>query len=357
MKNPLWAKLNECLSVVDLEDWLAQYDQIIDGGGDERRLKTCPSCGNDNFKLYVNVAKRRWICYVCDWGRGRADVTHLMARVAQRPKSSIHIELLQLVAPSKPGDITNEIEQAFAPPPEEEPEEPEGLQVPGVRATSDERCALDVRVYAYDTRGLRDVDLDTYGLRAAEVLKMTNKSGEEKLIRGPFLVWPVPFGREYVSYQGRRIFDAEPKYVSHPNIKKWLYPYNRHFFDHYRRGDDVYLVEGVFDVLGMHQLGCAAVLCTFGKSISDPQIDLLRRVEPGRVILGWDADAKKEINRAVKRLQPFTEVAILNFNDKTDPGDLLKNKDLFDKLSGIINNPIDTNTATYAQWLLEAMFA
>lgn len=98
--NDIYQRLQEAAELLDLEGWLDQYVGIKHGGGHERRLEVCPKCGNDEYKLYVNVELRLWTCYVCGWGKFQRDISVLMAEVSGRSLFAIRKELLETVRPA-----------------------------------------------------------------------------------------------------------------------------------------------------------------------------------------------------------------------------------------------------------------
>jgi hypothetical protein len=124
----------------------------------------------------------------------------------------------------------------------------------------------------------------------------------------------------------------------------------------------VILTEGIFDAHAVNVLTPNMSLCTFGKKISDDQMELLSQLGVKEVVLAWDMDAKEQIKRAVGKLNGrFDNVFVFPFRHsgwkEFDFGDVLAKKMvdhaaareiLIDELSHLIN----TNSLEYCSWIL-----
>jgi hypothetical protein len=350
------SSIREALELIDLGAWLEQYVDLKSAGGDEYRIEECPECGNDKWKLYVNTEKQRWICYVCDWGRGIGDPVRLMSAVSGRRAFDVRVELMGTVTPAAPA-----IEQGYLGALEavfdgqatsiDEEQEPEEIVLPGFPDFN----PLSMRgVLAYArARGLTDNEILENQLRPALRLKMNRRDGSQADIRGPFLLFPVFYGGRPVSWQGRKIEKSDIPYVSAPNIKEWLWPLSPAFFQLYTDYRLV-LVEGVFDALGFHRLGVPA-LCTFGKSISDEQLEIIADLYPEEIIFAWDIDAYREMERAVRRIaDEYQNTRVVDFSvgaaGKIDAGDSLKQPELGEWLMERLNSAMHVGTPEFFQW-------
>jgi len=348
----------DAIEELDLRAWLEQYTEVLDGGGTEIRITTCPECGHAKGRLYVNTQKLLWTCYHCDWGRGLKDVSLLMASVSGRSPSSIRVELSRMVSPSPTGDMQERIDDLFrGPGVEMVGQEAPSVTLPG-NTQFDGLSARVVRNYALSSRGLTDDDMSRLFLRQAGAVGITRKDGTEALFKGPWLVFPVLLGGRPVSWQARRVRGGDPKYVAPPNLKQWLWPLGAWFFEVYT--DFVILVEGVFDAIAFLRHGYAA-LCTFGKTISDVQVNLLREMSPREVIFAWDLDAAKESIQSVKRVSfafPNTCVAPLAPSPDgkvVDPGRTLTEPWGAEWLRQTLSNRFSTNSPEFFAWQMETM--
>ncbi len=346
--------LRDALEMLELGDWLEQFTDLRNAGGDEVRIQDCPECLNDEWKLYINTAKQRWICYVCEWGRDLGDPVRLMAAVSGRSAFSIRLELMATVIPSVPSTGYNAaLEAAFGnvyKAIEDEPEL-ENIDLPGYDQFTGitTRSVLD---YAL-SRGLTEQDVKDNQLRAATKLQLNKYEGKPVEIEGPFLVFPVFCAGKSVSWQGRKIEKTDIPYISASNVKDWLWPLSPQFFQCYTNSWLV-LVEGVFDALGFLRLGIPA-LCTFGKSMSDKQLELLRDLYIDKIIFAWDTDAYKAMAKAVDRVSyVFPQTSVIDFSvgvtGKVDAGDSLARPEVGPWLLERLDNAMDVHSAEFFQW-------
>lgn len=328
-------QLEEAIEYFDLGAWLQEYSDTLKGGGDEVRVQVCPACGNSEHKLYVNVSKKRWLCYVCDWGRGLADVALLMSHVSGQTMFEIRKELLASLKPLAPsGNLELKIAAMFGTKQPTGAESSEmSLTIPGA-AEFTGSVGGAVLKYARG-RGLTDDEIIKYRLRPAYKLR--------EYFTGPFLVFPnYLWGDCCVAWQGRRAGAAEPKYVSSDGVAQWLWPLAPWAQDEVVRTGRVVLVEGVFDAAGLWRLGIPA-MATYGKKISDNQVALLRERGIHSITLAWDADSARtstqrlargakylrgEIEAAAVRLARSFDVMVADLSNedpdvKLDPGDAL----------------------------------
>jgi DNA primase len=350
------------LESLDLADWLSEYVDLKDGGGDERRIHVCPKCLDDEYRLYVNVSLQRWICYKCDWGRGRGDVVEFMAEISGRSETEIRIELASLVAPLPAGDITALLEAIFSPeaPTDVATAEVVEVDVPGVPGFAG-LSAQPVLNYAL-SRGLTREQVEFNQLRAAIKVPTKKKAdGSIQQIMGPWLVFPVRMAQKNVAWQGRRLRDADPKYLSSEGIHDWLWPLDAQFYSVYREGMPIIIVEGVFDALGLLRYKIPA-LCSFGKSLSVKQLLLLEALRPSELILMWDADAWRELVRASDRLKStFSTVSVVDTKlatkKKVDAGDALKDPQLVPWLADRIKHRMDARSPEFFQMRIDRLMA
>lgn len=324
---------------MDYQDWISQYTSIIKTGGPEIHFN-CPSCGEDDQKLYLNTASNRFHCKKCDFGRGIKSIYVLLSVVSGKPIKEVKKEFEDYVEPT---DYENLSEKLLNLRPSPEPFSP----LSNINENIEDKFypILNTSIinnYA-KSRGLTYFDILNYNLKAAPILR--------KYV-GPFLVFPVIYKGLTVNYQGRRILGIqEPRFVSGDNIGSWLWPLNEML-----TGNSVVLVEGPVDAIGCRRHGVQA-LCTFGKKISDNQVFLLLSMGIKQVTLAWDADATKEVINAVKRLNSYFKVSIADMSiiphgitKKIDPGNALTSELAANWLKERLSNVIDTSTGQYTTW-------
>lgn len=149
-----------------------------------------------------------------------------------------------------------------------------------------------------------------------------------------------PLGR-IVAFTARALAkDDNPKYLNSPEtalFKKSLllygYPQARQTI---RERQRAVVVEGLFDVIALHQMGFTEAVAVLGSSLSAEQAHLLKRAEVAELYLSFDADEAgrkatlQSLNLDIAR--SFLVYAVLLEGGK-DPGDLLlvqEGKDHFD---------------------------
>ncbi|WP_456413817.1 DNA primase [Oceanithermus profundus] len=146
------------------------------------------------------------------------------------------------------------------------------------------------------------------------------------------VVFPIrdPMGR-VVAFTGRAISDEDaPKYLNTPEsdvFKKnrllYGYPEARKSIRDRKRA---IVVEGLFDVLALAQMGWTETVAVLGSALSPEQAKLLERAEAERLYLAFDADeAGRRATLAgldVGVARRFLTFAVL-LPEGRDPGDLL----------------------------------
>lgn len=139
-----------------------------------------------------------------------------------------------------------------------------------------------------------------------------------------------PLGRT-VAFTARALSaEDSPKYLNSPEtalFKKSLllygYPQARAAIRETRRA---VVVEGLFDVIALHQLGFSEAVAVLGSSLSSEQAHLLKRADASELYLSFDADEAgrkatlQSVNLEITR--SFLIYAVLLEGGK-DPGDLL----------------------------------
>lgn len=140
-----------------------------------------------------------------------------------------------------------------------------------------------------------------------------------------------PLGR-IVAFTARALEkDDNPKYLNSPETalfkkSRLLYGYPQARAAIRERGRAV-VVEGLFDVIALHQMGFPETVAVLGSSLSVEQAHLLRRADASELYLAFDADEAgrkatlQSLNLEIAR--SFVVYAVLLEGGK-DPGDLLR---------------------------------
>lgn len=133
-----------------------------------------------------------------------------------------------------------------------------------------------------DTRGIDGEIIETFGLGLA--------SGRSKTIANRLAIPLHNSDGDLVGYCGRHVGDEVPKdvpkYILPKGFHKDLEVFNLHRVD--KDQDYVVLFESYFSVMRHHdQVNC---ISTFGRSISDAQIEALAQLGCQRVLVAFDGD-------------------------------------------------------------------
>lgn len=185
-----------------------------------------------------------------------------------------------------------------------------------------------------------------------------------------------PLGR-IVAFTARALAkDDQPKYLNSPEsplFKKSLllygYPQARQTIRERRR---VVVVEGLFDVIALHQMGFSEAVGVLGSSLAAEQAHLLKRADAAELYLSFDADGAgrkatlQSLNLEIAR--SFVVYAVLLEGGK-DPGDLLLVQDGKDRFLAalmaalpeveyrfeVASNGLDLRRPEHKQRVLEAL--
>ncbi|RJQ40861.1 MAG: DNA primase [Dehalococcoidia bacterium] len=113
------------------------------------------------------------------------------------------------------------------------------------------------------------------------------------------LMFPIfDFQGRVTGFGGRVLDNAMPKYLNSPQTpvfdkSRSLYAVNL-AREAARQADSVVLVEGYLDVIIAHQYGFQNVIAPMGTALTQWQIDIIKRLRLGNLILALDPDAAGE---------------------------------------------------------------
>ncbi|MGZ6098069.1 MAG: DNA primase, partial [Myxococcaceae bacterium] len=173
-----------------------------------------------------------------------------------------------------------------------------------------------------------------FGIQAGLVQRRTRGDGAYDMFRGRLII-PIraPDGRA-VAFGGRLLLgDQGPKYLNSKesrlyNKSETLYGLDR-ARDEVRRRKSAVLVEGYFDVIGLHQAGVQHAVALCSTALTPGHLAQLQRVEARELVLLLDGDEAGR--KAVERLAPAllaagasTRVALLP--DGEDPDTFARNR-------------------------------
>jgi DNA primase len=146
-------------------------------------------------------------------------------------------------------------------------------------------------------------------------------TGDKGLMVGRAVIPILNVKNELVAYAGR--WPGEPpegteKYKLPPNFKKLLEVFNLHRAIHEPEEQPLVIVEGFFDVIKLHQLGCRKTVALMGWFMSPQQEELIRQhVKASHIIVMLDEnkaaqDAREQI---AGRLAKFAFVKVHVFDE------------------------------------------
>ncbi len=134
--------------------------------------------------------------------------------------------------------------------------------------------------------------IETCGL----LIPRKNKNGHYDRFRDRIIFPIFNASMEIIGFGGRVLGDSLPKYLNSPETP--LYNKSRSLYGIHRaqnacrQSESVFIVEGYFDLLSMHQHGVTNSVATLGTSLTEEHIRLLKGLigQKGRAILVYDSD-------------------------------------------------------------------
>jgi DNA primase len=229
----------------------------------------CPFCGEDrsDLRLYVSVEKEIGTCFHCGTGFNGAKF------VAANEDISIKAAVKILV-----GD-----EEGY----HREKEDDRGDKVDIWWPETVEIREAPHAVEYLEGRGIGPEIIDHFSLKYC---KVNTRVDDRRFGTRSRIIIPIfDVAGNPVSWQGRDITGRALRYLFPPGFQGAEYLYNVH---HISTGVEYLIIsEGVFDVFGWWRSGATKAVATFGKKISEVQVDMLRFLKPGVIFLAWDSDA------------------------------------------------------------------
>lgn len=132
------------------------------------------------------------------------------------------------------------------------------------------------------------------------------------------LVFPYYEDEDCVGFIARSVYAGSPKYLYPDGFRSSDFLYGLHKV----KGKEVFIVEGVFDVLRLYQDGIEAVALG-GKSISKVQFKtIINKFE--KVVIALDGDAFEDSKKHFNALKGWVDIEIIKLPFDKDPADLGK---------------------------------
>ncbi|HEX8910361.1 MAG TPA: DNA primase, partial [Anaeromyxobacteraceae bacterium] len=214
------------------------------------------------------------------------------------------------------------------------------------RGLSDEtvqQFRLGLASNAWDdlTARLAAKDVGEAALEKAGLVALRDGGGRYDRFRGRLMVPIAGLDGEVIGFGGRVLPGAPDKLAKYINSpESILYKKSKVLYgidlarEHIRRTRQVVLVEGYFDVIGLHQAGLKNAVAVCGTALTPEHVDLLRRCDCREVVLLFDGDPAGQAApaRAAQALLPSGltgKVALLPAEGgKVDPDEFARSRGL-----------------------------
>lgn len=284
---------------------IKQRVSISQVAGTSMKRGACPFCGSATG-LKINHLTNRWTCYSCD--RGGSQIDWLIHQDGCSDREAIY-RLADLAGVTlKPNKERTEILRAVASVFREAlPKHPHALRAMQRRGFT--RPFLFSRNVGYCSGEVMVAAIEKVGFESLVRTRLIYQTGDPYY--RDHIVIPIrsTFG-EIVNFQGRVLFDAEPKYMAMPretdfgsySIQSHLY--NEESLKSYSQEPDsyVFLCEGVPDTWTLLQHGLNAV-GLLGNSTVKFHVRKFEKIKTAFVILDNDAKTGEKLLDQLFHLQ------------------------------------------------------
>jgi len=330
---------------IDIIDIIGQHITLTKSGRTFRGL--CPFHGEKHPTFYVYPEQQSWHCFGCNTG---GDVFSFIMKKQGIDFGEALRELAQkagVVIPSKfePGAESEERQKLY------QINQAAALYFHSLlNSPAGEKARSYVEKRGFTAKTIADFQLG-YSLNSWEELKkyLAEKGYSEKemLIAGLIiepeegkkthdrfrnkLMFPIADARgRIIGFGGRALDDSQPKYTNSPQTPIFdksgnLYALNL-AKEAIREQGLAVIVEGYMDVITAHQNGFSNVVASMGTSVTERQVNTLKRITKN-ITLALDADAAGE--EAMLRGVEFenalgAEVKVVILPKGKDPDDVIK---------------------------------
>lgn len=259
-----------------------------DGSKPDQFKALCPFHEDTKPSLKVNTGKNIFHCFSCEAKGNVLEFVMQMDNVAIRAAAKTVAELSG-ISPIAAGSASRKATKSAASKRQAAPETPASDAAEHDKKTENAVLSFELKLTQPDeltdwlgTRSINDDIIDVFGLGLA--------SARSKTIAGRLAIPIHNTEGGLVGYCGRHVGDEVPddvpKYILPKGFRKDLEVFNLHRLD--KDQDYVVLFESYFSVMRHHgQVNCVS---TFGRSISDAQIEALEQIGCLRVLIAFDGD-------------------------------------------------------------------
>ena len=294
----------------------------------------CPFCskrnGSPDFKqhLQINFEKGLGHCYRCDWAT--RDLKKSLSFIFSREVCS---QLQDYIEFEEVADFKEDLEKFEV---SIETVTPPKNVLNLLEGTEDEDLQEYILNYLTEERGLTLPEIEYFGFKM-----LLDEKGH------PVIYIPVRDRRNRLYYFYYKCFTGSSKYLFPDTDKERFFGFFiprlkitagdillGEFSNRFSR-KEVYIVEGIFDVISLYRLGKFAVGLS-GKNFTSNKIKRLKNLKMEKYILLLYPDVPKEqLMRKVKQLAKEIprESLFIRVLEETDPGDWLLDKRLVPDLN------------------------
>jgi len=288
--------LGQTHKVLGLEEWLMQNlsnPVLRHTGRGDQLYADCPFCGKENNHFSVGLDNGLFKCYICGNGRGKAggNYKELVSRISHIPYNKVDEQLIEGIRATSLWDITD------VPPSHVIATAVSFKEVKGTVSISTQEEPLVRKALEY---------LKGRGIPTWRSFNLGVRVGTSGRYFGRVLI-PIYFKGEVINFVARNILDRPDvlRYTG-PSLYDGWTPKSECIFnyDAIQEGDEILIVEGIFDALPLFD--DLNVIALLGKSLSDKQLYHILTLKPAKVTIILDGDVVSEFVRtpeySVKKL-------------------------------------------------------
>ncbi|MFO7837870.1 MAG: DNA primase [Desulfosalsimonadaceae bacterium] len=171
---------------------------------------------------------------------------------------------------------------------------------------------------------------DAMAEKAGLIIPRKSNTGYYDRFRSRIIFPIVDASRRVVGFGGRVLDDGKPKYLNSPETP--VYNKSRTLYglhaakEQCRQSGVVYIVEGYFDLLAMHQQGIANAVATLGTSLTTAHVRMLKRgyAQKARLVFDSDTAGIKAAQRSIGLFRnEAMDVEIIVLPEGEDPDSFL----------------------------------
>jgi len=292
-------------------NWLdyieANYEYKYVSGGKEIQLSECPKCFKikHNAGIYINAKIGKGFCHHCSSPFDFIDLIAYREGVDRKKAYMIYKGLDDGFIKADKDDLS--IDAA--------------IQFPEVVEIEDMPMAFEYLL----GRGVELTTAKYFNIKACKK-NFKYSDGLTCYSKGKLIFYIYDQNGNIVSWQGRDVTGkSKYRYLFPKGFKQSQYLYNiQNIKDD---ADYILITEGVFDCIAWWQAGFKSVVATFGKKMSDCQLDILLSKGIKNFFIAWDNDAMIEIGKFADKIKHLANPHIVELPENKDADELTK-KDL-----------------------------